>query len=73
VCEVGDRHAKSGRQRREDVVVGRQAPGDGGFPEALRRILGELRDLRRIDEGLQRRQQPVVPGRAIIASQLIPA
>ena len=30
--EVGDRHPETSRERREDIVVGRQALGNGGFP-----------------------------------------
>jgi len=70
VIEVGDWHPEPRSQRRHDVVVGRQAFRNCRFPETLRRFLRQLREACRIDKRLQRREQPVIPGRTIIASQL---
>jgi hypothetical protein len=70
VIEVGDWHPEPRCERGHDVVVGRQALRNCRFPETLWRFFRQLREACRIDKRLQRRDQPVIPGRTIIASQL---
>ena len=49
------------------MTLGAQSPKDW---TGLRRFFRQLREACRIDKRLQRREQPVIPGRTIIASQL---
>ena len=71
--QVGDWHPEARRQRGQDVIVSRQAPLDRSLPEALGGVFRQLREARGIDQRLQCRQEPVVPYRAIVCRQLIPA
>ena len=70
VIKVGDWHPEPRCQCGYDVVVGRQALRNSRFPETLWRFFRQLRQARRIDKRVQCREQPVIPCRAIITSQL---
>ena len=73
VIQVGDGHAESRRQCRQNVVVARQPLRDCRFPETFRPFIRQLFELRGVHERLQRREQPIIPCHAIRSSQLEPA